>query len=221
MIHHWLGTVFVPGVPVGQLYGYRVWGPSDPAHGLRFDPMKVLLDPYGRAVVVPQTYSRAAGATPGDNAVAAMKSVVVDPAAYDWEGDVRPQHPISRTIIYEMHVRGFTRHHISGVAESRRGTYRSDREDPYLKLSASPLLNCCQSFNTTRRMPAGRVNYWGYRSHSFRQPGLQLAAGSLGPVDEFRDLVKALHKAGLEGFSTWFSTTRPGINAGQPSASAA
>src|SRR5690242_16399160 len=106
--HYW--HVFVSGVQPGQLYGYRVHGPFDPASGMRFDPAKVLLDPYGRGVVVPKNYSRDAARQVGDNAATAMKSVVVDPHAYDWEGDILLCRPSSRTIIYEMHVRGFTRH---------------------------------------------------------------------------------------------------------------
>jgi len=119
--HYW--HVFVPGVQPGQLYAYRVQGPSDPANDLRFDPNKVLLEPYGRGVVVPKNYSREAARLEGDNAATAMKSVVVDPHAYDWEDDTLLHHPSSRTIIYEMHVRGFTRHPSSGVAEETRGTY--------------------------------------------------------------------------------------------------
>src|SRR5260370_40338928 len=106
--HYW--HVFVPDVRPGQVYGYRVEGPSTPARGLRFDPGKVLLDPYGRGVVVPKHYDREAARREGDNAATAMKSVVVDPAAYDWEGDLPLGRPRSRTIIYEMHIRGFTRH---------------------------------------------------------------------------------------------------------------
>ena len=83
--HYW--HVFVPGLQPGQLYGYRAQRPFDPSRGLRFDPGKVLLDPYGRAVVVPDGYRRIAAAAPGDTAAAAMKSVVVDTSAYDWEGD--------------------------------------------------------------------------------------------------------------------------------------
>src|SRR5262245_61790610 len=119
--HYW--HVFVPGVGPGQLYGYRVAGPYEPDHGLRFDATKLLLDPYGRGVTVPSGYSRQAARKPGDNAATAMKSVVVDPAAYDWEGDTPLHRPAARTIVYELHVRGFTRHPSSGVAEARRGTY--------------------------------------------------------------------------------------------------
>ena len=115
--------VFVPDAKAGQLYGYRVQGRFDPATGTRFDPTKILLDPYGRGVVVPKNYTREAARFPGDNAATAMKNVVVDANAYDWEGDAPLQRPASRTIIYEMHVRGFTRHLSSGVSEARRGTY--------------------------------------------------------------------------------------------------
>ena len=110
--HYW--HAFVPGLRQGQLYGYRVHGPYDPASGLWFDPGKVLLDPYGRGVAVPAGYSRDAARLPGDNTSAAMKSVVVDSADYDWEGDTPLRRPSTQTIIYEMHVRGFTRHPSSG-----------------------------------------------------------------------------------------------------------
>src|SRR6476659_7546073 len=119
--HYW--HVFVPGVQPGQLYGFRAHGPFDPARGLRFDHTKVLLDPYGRGVVVPSEYSRTAASQDGDNAATAMKSVVVDPSADEWEYDLPLKHPSARTIIYEMHVRGVTRHPGSGVAEHKRGTY--------------------------------------------------------------------------------------------------
>src|SRR5688500_12196926 len=106
--HYW--HCFVPNVRPGQLYGYRATGPFDPASGLRFDPTKVLLDPYGRGVVTPTNYDRHAAARQGENAAKAMKSVVVDPSTYDWDGDTPPRRPSAQTVIYEMHVRGFTRH---------------------------------------------------------------------------------------------------------------
>src|SRR5262249_39512802 len=160
---------FLPGVRAGQLYAYRVWGPADPQNGHRFDPMKVLLDPYGRGVAVPRGYSRAGAAGDGDNAPTAMKSVVVDPAAYDWEKDTPLCRPPSRTIIYEMHVRGFTRHPSSGVPESTRGTYAGLIEKiPYLKslgITAVELLPVFQY--DTQDAPLDRVNYWGYAPISF------------------------------------------------------
>jgi isoamylase len=194
--------VFVPNVQAGQLYGYRVSGTSDPANGLRCDPTKVLLGPYGRGVIVPKGHSRAAAALPGDNAATAMKSVVVDPDQYDWEGDTRLQRPSSRTIIYEMHVRGFTRHPSSGVAEHTRGTYAGLIEKiPYLQqlgITAVELLPVFQF--DAQDAPLGRINYWGYAPISFFSPhqGYSSRRDPLGPVDEFRDMVKALHRAGLE-----------------------
>ena len=130
--HYW--HAFLPGVSSGQIYGYRVLGPFEPAQGMRFDPTKVLLDPYGRGVVVPRNYSREAAHLEGDNASVAMKSVVVDSNAYDWEGDTPLRRPASRTIIYEMHVRGFTRHPSSSLPEELRGTYAGVIEKiPYLE----------------------------------------------------------------------------------------
>src|SRR3974390_1464200 len=118
--HYW--HAFVPGVQAGQLYGFRAYGPYDPSRGFRFDAKKVLLDPYGRGVVVPKSYSREAAQQKGDNAATAMKSVIVDPSLYDWEGDspINRLHP--HTIVYEMHVKGFTAHPNSGVSEVVRGT---------------------------------------------------------------------------------------------------
>src|SRR5690348_7343861 len=112
--HYW--HVFVPGVEAGQIYGFRAYGPFEPHRGLRFDPSKLLLDPYGRAVAVPLNYSREAARETGENTATAMKNVVTDPRTYDWESDVPLKRPWSRTIIYEMHVRGFTAHPSSGLA---------------------------------------------------------------------------------------------------------
>jgi isoamylase len=194
--------VLVPGVEPGQLYGYRVQGRFDPANGMRFDPTKVLLDPYGRGVVVPKNYGREAAQTTGDNAAMAMKSVVVDVNAYDWEGDTPIRRPASRTIIYEMHVRGLTRHHSSGVSEAKRGTYAGLVEKiPYLQqlgITAVELLPIFQ-FDAQDARP-GLVNYWGYAPVSFFAPhqGYSSRQDVLGPVNEFRDMVKALHRAGIE-----------------------
>src|SRR4051794_40779653 len=98
--HYW--HVFVPGVKPGQIYAYRAHGPFAPSNGLRFDSGKVLLDPYGRAVVTPAGYSRTAAHDTGNNAATAMKSVVVDSAAYDWEGDAPLRTSTSQTVVYEM-----------------------------------------------------------------------------------------------------------------------
>ena len=198
--HYW--HAFVPAVRPGQLYGYRVQGPYDPANGNRFDGAKILLDPYGRAVAVPRSYSREAARQSGDNCATAMKSVVVDPSAYDWEGDTPLQHPSSRTIIYEMHVRGFTRHPSSGLGENLRGTYAGlIQKIPYLQelgITAVELLPVFQF--DPQDCPQGKVNYWGYAPVSFFAPHQAYSSRQdpLGPVDEFRDMVKALHRAGIE-----------------------
>jgi isoamylase len=198
--HYW--HIFVSGVRPGQIYGYRVHGPWDPANGMRFDPTKVLLDPYGRGVVVPKDYSRDALRANDEKLVAAMKSVVVHPHAYDWEGDAPLKRPSSRTIIYEMHVRGFTQHPSSGLREGLRGTYAGLIEKiPYLQqlgITAVELLPVFQ-FDAQDALP-GRVNYWGYAPVSFFAPhqGYSSRQDPLGPVDEFRDMIKALHRAGLE-----------------------
>jgi isoamylase len=198
--HYW--HVFVAGIRPGQIYAYRADGPFDPGRGLRFDPTKALLDPYGRAVVVPDGYSRRTASQYGENNAIAMKSVVVDPDVYDWEGDAPLRRPFATTVIYEMHVAGFTRHPSSGVAPERRGTYAGMIEKiPYLQdlgITAVELLPVFQF--DQQDCPPGLVNYWGYSPVSFFAPhaGYSSRKDPLGPVDEFRDLVKALHRAGIE-----------------------
>src|SRR5271170_4867795 len=198
--HYW--HTFVPGVTAGQLYCYRVSGPFDPARGLRFDPNKVLLDPYGKCIARPARRSREAARKPGDNAATALKSVVVDSDAYDWEGDAPLERPFAKTIIYEMHVGGFTRHPSSGVAPANRGTYAGlMAKIPYLQdlgVSAVELLPVF-AFDE-QDGPPGLGNYWGYQPLSFFAPhdGYSSRSDPLAALDEFRDMVKALHRAGIE-----------------------
>jgi glycogen operon protein len=177
-------------------------GPFKPDKGLRFDPDKVLLDPYGRSVVLPDAYSRIAAGQVGDNTPKAMKSVVVDPGAYDWEGDTPLKRPFSSTVIYEMHVAGFTRHPSSGVAPEKRGTYAGLIEKiPYLLDLGITAVELLPVFEFDQQdSPQGLVNYWGYSPVSFFAPhrGYSSRKDQLGPLDEFRDMVKALHKAGIE-----------------------
>jgi glycogen operon protein len=198
--HYW--HTFVPGVKPGQIYAYRVSGPTDPGRGLRFDPTKVLLDPYGRGVVTPRNYSPEPARRPGDTAATAMKSVVVDPSAYDWEGDAPLRRPSARTVVYEMHVKGFTANPNSGVKQQIRGTYAGLAEKiPYLKdlgVTAVELLPV-HAFDTFA-CPPGLVNYWGYQPVNYFAPHPQYSSrrDPLGPINEFRDMVKALHRAGIE-----------------------
>ena len=186
--HYW--HAWLPGLQPGQVYGYRVHGPQDPARGLRFDPSLLLIDPYGLALAMP---SDSAGV---------MKSVVVDPDTYDWEGDQPLRRPARETVIYELHVRGFTADPSSGVAAPRAGTYAGLIDKiPYLQelgITAVELLPVFQF--DAHDAPAGLPNYWGYQPISFFVPhhGYSIRCDPLGPLDEFRDLVKALHRAGIE-----------------------
>jgi isoamylase len=198
--HYW--HAYVPGVRSGQLYGYRVHGPFVPEKGLRFDASKVLLDPYAKCVARPSRMSRAAATLPGDNAATALTSVIADPGAYDWEDDRPPRTPFAKTIIYELHVGNFTRHPNSGVEASRRGTYAGLIDKiPYLRdlgISAIELLPVFAFDEETA--PEGRRNVWGYQPLSFfaPHPGYSSRPDPLGTLDEFRDMVKAMHRAGIE-----------------------
>src|SRR3954454_11536057 len=168
--HYW--HVFVPGIGAGQLYGFRALGPFAPEHGLRFDPSKALLDPYGRGVVVPDSYSRVRASRHGEHDAISMKSVVVDPAAYDWEGDAPLHRSFASTVIYEMHVAGFTRHPSSGVAAELRGTYAGMIEKiPYLQDLGITAVELLPIYQFDRQdCPPALVNYWGYAPISFFAP---------------------------------------------------
>jgi len=198
--HYW--HTYVPAIGAGQLYAYRVRGPFQPERGLYFDPDKVLLDPYGRSVAMPAGYDREAARRRGDNAATAMKSVVADPSSYDWEGDVGPRRPFPRTVIYELHVGGFTRHPSSGVADAKRGTYAGLIEKiPYLQDLGVGAVELLPVFAFDEYdSPPGMKNYWGYSPIAFFAPhgGYSSQRDPLGVLDEFRDMVKALHRAGIE-----------------------
>ncbi|MGB8501198.1 MAG: glycogen debranching enzyme, partial [Mycobacterium sp.] len=165
--HYW--HVLVPDVEPGQVYGWRVHGAFDPGAGLRHDAAAILLDPYGVAVTVPAAYDRMAGARPGRDPRTAMKSVVADLSAYDWEGDVPLGRPFARTVIYELHVRGFTAHRSSEVDPRLAGTYAGlVAKIPYLRslgITAVELMPV-QAFDP-QDAPSGLVNYWGYSPVSF------------------------------------------------------
>ena len=192
----------MPDVEPGQVYAWRVHGAFDPAAGLRHDGSALLLDPYGVAVTVPTGYDRMAGARPGRDPRTAMKSVVADLSVYDWEGDVPLGRPFARTVIYELHVRGFTAHPTSGVDRHLAGTYAGlVAKIPYLRslgITAVELMPV-QAFDP-QDAPSGLVNYWGYSPVSFFAPHAAYAStrDPLGAVDEFRTMVKELHRAGIE-----------------------
>ena len=193
--------VQVPDIGPGQVYAYRAHGPTRPELGHRFDPAKALLDPYGRAVVGYDRYDRKAAAAPGDNTAAALRSVVTDENDFDWEGD-RPLGAADRRgLIYEVHVGGFTRDPDSGVTPERRGTYAGLMEKiPYLVdlgVTAVELLPI-HAFDP-QDATAGRSNYWGYSTVNFFSPHPLYSSdrSPLGPIREFREMVKAMHRAGI------------------------
>ena len=193
--HYW--HVFVPDLLRGQVYAFRALGPFEPERGLRFDGDKVLLDPYGRGVAVPKAYDRSAG-----SAAVAMKSIVADPRSYDWEGDLPLQRPFVETVIYELHVRGFTRHPSSAVKPETAGTFAGLIEKiPYLVDLGITAVELMPTFQfDAADAPLGRVNYWGYSPVCFFTPHRAYSSRQdpHGPMDEFRDMVKALHRAGIE-----------------------
>jgi glycogen operon protein len=194
--------IFVPGLKAGQLYGYRVKGDFEPKNGLRFDGTKLLVDPYAKAVAM-NNYDRAAATIPGENCGCGIKSVVVDSSQYDWEGDQPLSIPMNKSVIYEMHVGGFTKHPNSGVPEFLRGTYLGVIEKiPYLKelgVTAVELLPIHQ-FDPSDLPDPTLTNYWGYSTIAFFAPhhGFGTTNDPLTTLNEFRDMVKALHKAGIE-----------------------
>ena len=193
--------VQVRGIEAGQLYGFAADGPWDPDEGLRFDATRLLLDPYGRGVATPTGYRRVESGDRADD-TPAMKSVVVDTGVYDWEGDRPLGHIWRETIVYETHLAGFTADSSSGLPAARRGTYAGFIDKiPYLVELGITAVELLPVFAFDRlAAPAGLVNYWGYQPVSFFAPHAAYASGQ-GPtaaVDEFRDLVKALHRAGIE-----------------------
>ncbi len=203
--HYW--HLFVPGLRAEQLYAFRVHGAWDPGRGHRFDPARPLLDPYGRAVVIPAGYRRERAGGPAGEALngeasACLKSVVVDPSGYDWEGDVPLRWPLTRSVIYELHVGAFTRHSSSGVSDGRRGTFAGLVERiPYLQELGVTAVELLPVFAFDRQdAPEGLSNIWGYSPISFfaPHPGYSSRRDPLGPLDEFRAMVKALHRAGIE-----------------------
>ncbi|NLV73484.1 MAG: glycogen debranching protein GlgX [Chloroflexi bacterium] len=199
--------IFIPGIGIGQRYAYRVDGPYRPEEGMRFDRSKVLLDPYARGVSYGDNWSRAAAGSSGDNAIQALKAVVTNGETYDWQRDTPLRRPLSQTVIYEMHLRGFTADPSSGVKAP--GTFSGMQEKiAYLQelgVTAVELMPITQydEQEVNRRNPlTGKPlrNYWGYAPIAFFAPHLGYSASGdpLAVQNELRDLVRALHQAGIE-----------------------
>ena len=196
--------VYVEDLAPGTFYGWRMDGPGDTrSTGLRFDKEKVLLDPWARAVTH-ELWDRRRACLPGDNGPFSMRSVVLDDNHYDWEGDRPLNRPMEEKIIYEMHVGGFTRHPTSQAA--RPGTFAGVIEKiPYLKalgvtdIELMPVMAFDEQDVPEGAAARGLRNYWGYSTHSFfsPHPGYAVSPEKGTHRKEFRDMVKALHQAGI------------------------
>jgi len=208
--------VFLPEIRPGQLYGYRVYGPYDPARGLRFNSSKLLIDPYARALSGELRWGeemfgydlRSPQADLSrdyrDDAWGVPKAVVIDPA-FDWGDDRPPRTPLHESIIYEVHVRGFSRN-CRELPEKIRGSYEA-LGSPWaidyfrrLGITAVELLPVHQHIDDKPLVDRGLVNYWGYNTLNYFSPEARYAAGGDRgeQVREFKTMVKNLHAAGIE-----------------------
>ena len=211
--------VYIPGIGPGQRYGFRVFGPFAPHEGHRFNPAKLLIDPYAKSIEGVVDWAHDANVLPyvptgspdadlerddENDAAAVPKSVVTDDS-FDWEDDVPPSVPFADTVIYETHVKGFTARHPE-VREDLRGTYAGLASEPaiaYLKdlgITAVELLPVHHHSDESFLADRGLTNYWGYSTIGYLAPHSEYAAsGRCGEqVSEFKGMVKALHKAGIE-----------------------
>jgi glycogen operon protein len=207
---------FLPDARPNQLYGYRVHGPYDPAQGHRFNPNKVVMDPYARSVArtirwADEMFGYRVGDAAGDlsfdtrdNAEYAPLAAVVDPA-FTWGGDRPPRRAWHDTVIYEMHVRGFSKLH-PRIPEPLRGTYEALTTEPALDhlkklgVTAVELMPVHHHARDRHLEERGLTNYWGYNSYGYFAPERRLAHSRTpaGAVREFKRMVRALHDAGLE-----------------------
>jgi glycogen operon protein len=207
---------YLPEVRPGQRYGYRVHGPYDPGNGHRFNPAKLLLDPYAKAIDGTVRWSDALfGYEIGhadadlsqdtrDSAAGMPKGVVVD-TAFTWGDDRPPRIPLNQTVVYELHVKGFTARH-PDVPRAQRGTYAGLTSPPVLEhlkslgVTAVELLPVHQFVDDKHLLDKGLSNYWGYNSIGFFAPDVRYASGQRAgeQVSEFKTMVKLLHRAGIE-----------------------
>jgi isoamylase len=211
---HRVWHAYIPGVKPGQQYGYRVHGPYEPAQGHRFNPNKLLMDPYAKAFVGPFEWNDAmfgyalndqqddSRPSEQDSAPFMPKCTVIDPS-FDWKGDTPPKVPTHKTIIYEAHVKGLT-HRFPQVPEKLRGTYAglgSPAVTGYLTslgVTSVELMPVHYFINDRHLVEKGLSNYWGYNSIGFFAPDPRYATNKNDSVNEFREMVRALHAAGLE-----------------------
>lgn len=215
-VSHHVWHAYIPGLKPGQLYGFRAHGPYDPANGLRYNPSKLLIDPYAKAISSPIAWNESLfGYIMGhpdedmsysdvDSAPYIPKGVVIDPA-FDWEDDRSPDIPYHKTIIYETHVKGLTQLH-PDIPENIRGTYAALAHPvciDYLKqlgITAVELMPVHHFIIDKVLQDKGLSNYWGYNSIGFFAPDIRYChSGTLGgQVTDFKNMVKQLHRAGIE-----------------------
>jgi isoamylase len=209
--------IYVEGLGPGQLYGYRVYGPYVPESGMRFNPNKLLLDPYAKAIGRPlqwadELFGYQVGDSSGDlsfddrdSAPFAPLGAVIDPG-FDWSGEQRPTHAAHETIVYEAHIRGMTQLHPE-VPENLRGTFAGMACEPIIKhlhslgVTAVELMPVHCFVQDRHLIDQGLRNYWGYNTLGFFAPELSYASKSAPLIDvvrEFKQMVKALHNAGFE-----------------------
>ncbi|MBD7958200.1 glycogen debranching protein GlgX [Microbacterium sp. Sa4CUA7] len=205
--------VYLPNVQPGQRYGYRVHGPYDPASGKRFNPNKLLLDPYAKAVdgqvqwgqeVFSYPFGDPDGRNDDDSAAHMMKGVVINPF-FDWSGDRQPKTPYAESFIYEAHVKGLTQLH-PDIPDDIRGTYSAIAHPAIIEhlkklgVTAIELMPVHQFVNDSTLEDKGLSNYWGYNTISFFAPqNTYSAMGARGQqVQEFKGMVRALHAADIE-----------------------
>jgi len=194
--------IYIEGLKAGQYYAYRVDGEYNPSKSLAYDKSKVLIDPYAKGIYASNYNRKSAMVFGKDNLPYAYKSVVVAKGEYDWEGDRPLRTDLSDLTIYEMHIGGFTKSESSGIESSRRGTYSAVIDKiPYLKslgINAVELLPV-YAFDD-QDAPQGKTNYWGYSPLNFFaiHNAYSVDKDPISAINEFKDMVKALHKAGIE-----------------------
>lgn len=207
---------YLPDIRPGQLYGYRVYGPYDPAVGHRFNPNKIILDPYAKAIGRRVNWSNEMlGYRIGDpkedmsfddrdNAAFAPLATVID-SGFDWKLDRSPKIPWHKTLIYELHIKGFTKRHPQ-VPEALRGSYAGLADDTVIKylkelgVTTVELMPIHHHIDDWHLVEKGLSNYWGYNTLSFFAPDVRYASSSLPQdgINEFKKMVYYLHKAGIE-----------------------
>ncbi|MBE9583523.1 glycogen debranching protein GlgX [Mucilaginibacter sp. JRF] len=213
---HQVWHIYLPGVKPGQLYGYRVHGPYESQNGLRFNPNKLLIDPYAKAIAGAidwhdSLFGYEVGHPDGDlsysetdSAPYIPKSVVID-NTFDWGNDELPRTPYHQTVIYEAHVRGLTMQHPE-IPENIRGSYAAIGHPAIIKhlkdlgITAIELMPIHQFVNDRHLGEKGLRNYWGYNTIGFFAPDVRYSSTGVtgGQVSEFKAMVKELHKAGIE-----------------------